>query len=99
MERPNPLRDLGEILKTAAKLEIGTPAGRVNALGMLFALVFDIAANATTLVEDIIRIFRPKAVASPTDFSQLFIIFVILIMFCVLIVALDNSKRQEPPTR
>lgn len=96
MELPNSLRDLGEILKTAIKLELKSDAGKVNFAGMFFSLVLAISATVTTWLEDFIRMFKPKAVASPTDWFQLYIVFIVLVMFCVCMVTLDHSKREPP---
>jgi hypothetical protein len=94
VDLPNPLRELTELLKAAVKLEVGTPAGKVNCWGLLLVLVLVSLGTVTGWIEDVIRIYRPHAVSSPTDFTQLFVIFVLLVFACVIIVAIDSRNRS-----
>ena len=83
------------MLEAAIKLEIGTPAGKINLWGMFLVIVLIALGTVTGWIEDFIRIYRPKAVSSPIDFVQLFLIFVILVVICVIIVAVDDKKRRS----
>ena len=94
MKIPHPLEDLGEIFKSAIRLEFGSPAGKVNAWGLFLAVVLVAIGTATGWLEDAIRVFKPKAVSPPTDFTELFLIFAALVLSCVLLIVLDGRKRS-----
>ena len=95
MKVPSSLEELRKMLEAAIKLEIGTPAGKINFWGMFLAIVLIALGTLTGLIEDFIRMYRPKAVSGATDFMQMFLIYAALIVVCVVLVSVDDKKRRS----
>jgi hypothetical protein len=91
---PDSLHELGKIFKTAIKLELTSNAGKVNAFGLFLVVVLVALDTVTSWIEDIIRMWRPKAVSPPTDYFTIILIFVVLFFACLCIVFIDDRKRS-----
>lgn len=92
---PNALEGIAKVLKAAAKLEFGTTPGRVNAFGMLLALLLVVLNTSTDWLEDFIRMYKPKAVPPPSDFDIIFMLFILLVVVCTWMLMKADAKRQE----
>jgi hypothetical protein len=91
---PNALHELGKMFKDAIKLEFSTNAGKLNALGLFLVVVLVALDTVTGWLEDFIRMYRPKAVAPPSDYTTIILIFVILFLICMCFVVVDDRKRR-----
>jgi hypothetical protein len=94
MKFPDTLDGLRKIFQLAVKLEFTSNAGKINAYGLFSILVLVALGTLTSWIEDFIRMYRPKAVAPPTDFLTVLLVFAALFVICMAILVIDDRLRH-----
>lgn len=77
-----------EFAKSSIAAERLSPAGRLNALGVLAAFVLVIGAGAFDGIQAIVRTWRPHYTTGFPSFLSVLIVFGVVFLLCVLILAL-----------
>lgn len=93
------LKILGEAIRDATKDEVGTTAGRINLIGMIFALLVCLILGVTSVIEQLFAGLRSAIhnVDAPDTESPLpyFIFFCLWTFVCMSIGLLDRRSRQR----
>lgn len=87
-------KELFELVRYLAKIEVTTTAGRVNILGMLLSLILTLCLSLPALLETVIRIIHPKAQVG-TSLVQLLIAFSVFVLICAGMLAYLEGPRSR----
>jgi ABC-type arginine transport system permease subunit len=86
---------LREIARDALRAEFMTPAGVVNLLGLLAALILVIAVGASDLFQAVIRTFESGYSTGLPSVVVLLILYFAAMLLCVIILGLLARPRNR----
>lgn len=90
-------KELINLVRHLAKLEVTTTAGRINILGMILSLVLAISLSLAPLFETLIRLVHPN-VSLGVPLLQIFVTFCIFTLICALMLGYlegPTGRRAE----
>lgn len=88
------------LLRQALRLEMGTPEGRLNYVGMLvaaaLAVVLGVTSGADRVIQAVASIWSAKPHLESFSVEQILITFLAFLVFClVYVVVVDRYKRGD----
>jgi len=85
-------KDLIDLVRHLANLEVTSTAGRINILGMVLSLLLAISLSLAPIFETLIRLVHPN-ISIGAPLLQLFIAFCVFTIICALMIGYLEGPR------